>query len=182
MIWANLDSMGVNTVHFWWWEREFLPEVQSLILLFFAVMVLWEYVSTYCYPQIISLKWAGSVLTLCPNFLEPNLVSWADKMNLCSKSFCLSWEFWVGKADCCGNKEKRFTREFLFALSLRTCCTVIPSCQKCLIRTSLLVLQSHLCSHWWWLVHAERWQFLCAGSPPEGQCVCGSGTACFSTK
>lgn len=41
MIWANLDSMGVNTVHFCRWEREFLPEgAVCNALLFFCVVAL----------------------------------------------------------------------------------------------------------------------------------------------
>lgn len=26
MLWADLDSLSVNTVHFSWWEGKFLPE------------------------------------------------------------------------------------------------------------------------------------------------------------
>lgn len=26
MLWADLDSLSVNTVHFFWWEGKFLPE------------------------------------------------------------------------------------------------------------------------------------------------------------
>lgn len=48
------------------------------------------------------------VLNCWSQILLAGLTRWT----LCSRSCCLSWEFWVGKADCCGNKEKRLAESF----------------------------------------------------------------------
>lgn len=83
-------------------------------------------------------------------------------------------------AGCC--EIRKASREFHFALLLWTCCPVISACWKCWIHTCLLVVQSHLCSHRSWWACTERWWLLHAGNLPEGQNVCGSGLACFSTE
>lgn len=127
-----------------------------------------------CSPSVLTF-WSHILLAGLTRFI----LFWSSR-TLCSKSCCLSWKFWMGKAVCCGNKVEKVSREFLFALSLRTCCTVIPSCWKCLICTSLLV-QSLLCSCWWWWVPAERWQF-CVQAALQKANVCGNGLPCFSTK
>lgn len=143
----------------------FCQEVQSVMLPCVAVS---ESVGVVNHPELCRIcsacavpSWSHLLLAgLARQALQQEVL---PELGIPSGKSWLSWE--------CG---REVSREFL----LRTCLPVIPTVLERFGPKSPLVLQSCLCSS----QGAGGWQWLCAASPPEGQCVCGSGLACFSTK
>lgn len=170
---ANLDAMGIK-LHFCWGGRVFLTGgAVSDAPVCCCVGEVWMW-------QIILLKCAGSVLSLCPAPVEPDLVGWAGKTNPLQQEVLPELRISGGKTWPLWECRREVSREFLFACLWGLASLLSPTAGKAWSKHPLWSC-SAVCVHVM-VVGAERWQLLCAGSPPEGQCVCGSGLAHFNTK
>lgn len=154
---ANLDAMGIN-IPFCWCGRGFCQEVQSVMLLRVAVL---GSVGVVNHPEMCRL------CAQCWAILEPDLVGWAGKANP------LQWEALPElRIQCWENLIVMGMWAGSFYL------LVSEDLSPCYPNCSGRVWCKHppcSCSpvHVVVVVGAERWHLLRAGSPPEGQCVCG---------